>query len=73
MKEYHIAQFGATSAWPAGGWSLYEITGEQIAERTIWERRGDKYQISERWPWPGFVALYPTLEALLEEIRARSA
>lgn len=72
MKEYHIAQFGPTSVWPEGGWSLFEITGAQIAERTIWEHKDGKYQIAERWPWPGFVGCFSTLEAVFEEIRTPS-
>jgi hypothetical protein len=59
--EFHLAQFGPTKPWPNGGWSLYRITGEDIASRTIWERKESGLEITERWPWPGFIACFTTL------------
>jgi hypothetical protein len=40
MEEYHITQFGPTDVWPNGGWSLYKITGDQIARMIVTDRGG---------------------------------
>jgi hypothetical protein len=66
--EFHIQKFGPTNPWPNGGWSLYRITGEDIASRTVWERRDGKLEITERWPWPGFIGCFATLEQVVEAI-----
>jgi hypothetical protein len=71
-KEFHLQQFGPTKPWPNGGWSLSEITGEQIAERTIWTKDSGKYEVAERWPWPGFIGCFTTLDEAVAEMRARS-
>ncbi len=73
MSEFHIARFGPTKPWPEGGWSLYEITGAQIAERTIWTKDSGKYEIAERWPWPGYIALFNTLPEVFAEIERLAA
>jgi len=66
---FHLSSFGPLPLWPEGGWSLYQITGAQIAERTRWERRDGEHVITERWPWPGYIGIYAKLDEALAEIR----
>lgn len=62
MKEFHLIQHEPSGSWPDGSWSLYEITGEQIAERTRWERKEDgKHVISERHGWFGYIGMFTKL------------
>lgn len=69
MKEFHITQDTPIQPnWPNGAWSLYEITGAQIAERTIWTKDSGKYEIAERWPWPGYVGMFETFEQIVSKI-----
>jgi hypothetical protein len=72
--EFHLQKNAPNEHWPNGAWSLYQITGEQIAERTIWTatevegQRHRKYEIAERWPWPGYVGMFTTLAEATAEI-----
>ena len=57
--EFHIIKFTANDHWPNGGWSLYEITGDQIADRIAFDRDG---KVTARHSWCGFIGLFETLE-----------
>ena len=60
--EFHLQQHEPNANWPKGSWSLYRITGATIADRTIWERVNGKLQITERWPWPGYVGMFESFD-----------
>lgn len=70
--QFHITYSPPNSAlehWPQGCWSLYEITGDQIADRTVRKEivvpadgapyyKGD---VIARHSWCGFVGCYHSL------------
>ena len=64
-QHFHLSSFPPNSNWPAGGWSLYRITGEQIAERIVRNAEGE---VVERWPWPGYIGCFETLAEVTEAI-----
>lgn len=36
QREYHISRIDVTmSHWPNGAWSVYRITGDEIADRIV--------------------------------------
>lgn len=59
---------GKPDPWPNGCWSVYEITGDEIARRIAYDDAG---RIARRDPWPGFVACFDTLDAATDAIRKR--
>lgn len=74
-NSFHIQRFEAHKAndnWPTGGWSLYKIDGEQIANRTVWERVNPKGwyegEIIARHAWCGFIGIFATLPEVMAEI-----
>lgn len=66
--EFHLQKHAPNANWPDGAWSLYRITGEQIAERTRWERQDGKHVITERWPWFGYIGMFTTLQQAVAAI-----
>lgn len=50
--------------WPNGSWSVYQINGDQIAERTVRERVNPKgwYEgkVIARHAWCGYEGMYET-------------
>ena len=54
----------------AGG--LYRITGEQIAQRTVWERVNPKGwyegEVIARHSWCGFIGCFATLAEVMQAI-----
>lgn len=67
MPQFHLSQFKPNDVWPSGGWSLYQITGDQIAARIDIDERG---QVARRDPWCGYVGTYATLEEVTAVIAA---
>lgn len=58
-KEFHLQWFGpCLPHWPRGGWSLYQITGDQIAQRVVCDVAG---KVVERHSWCGYVGIFETL------------
>lgn len=70
--EFHLRKETPNANWPRGAWSLYQITGEQIAERIRWERQNGKHVIVERWPWFGYVGMFETFEQVMAKIKELS-
>lgn len=51
--------------WPKGAWSVYRITGDQIADRTVRAsvnvKRGHyEGDVIARHPWCGYVGMFET-------------
>ena len=62
---------------PNGCWSLYRITGDEIAdsivrETVVWPENGRAYysgKVIARHRWPGFIGLFEDLDELMEAIK----
>jgi predicted DNA-binding transcriptional regulator len=65
--EYHIRSFGPTDPWPNGGWSLYQISGDQIADRI---EKDEKGKVVARHSWCGYIGIWETPEEITEAIKA---
>ena len=60
--HYHVTHFPpCLPHWPKGGWSVYRITGDEIAARIKSDSRGE---IVHRHGWPGYLGLAETLEGV---------
>jgi len=67
--------------WPNGYWALYQITGDEIADRVVRDElvkpeRGPAYyrgEVIARHSWPGFVGGYDSLEEAAAEIERLTA
>jgi len=68
-NSYHIQWCEPNDVWPKGGWSVYRITGDEIAKRVIWE----KYDVEKGYPqgdvkwrhsWCGYLGMKETFEEL---------
>jgi hypothetical protein len=47
QAQYHITRDDPCKPnWPKGAWSVYAITGDQIAERVIWQ----EYNLERGYP-----------------------
>lgn len=73
MNQSHIDWFGPSDAWPIGGWSLYKISGDQIADRVVRERvnvDGGYYEgdAIARHSWCGYIGIFATLPELMKAI-----
>lgn len=67
LPHFHLTYSPPTPNWPRGTWSLYQITGDDIAARIIRDASGN---ITERWPWSGFIGCFETLAAVTAAIDA---
>lgn len=58
--------------WPRGGWSVYRITGDQIADRIVREKINPKgwYEgnVIARYSWCGYLGMTETFEGVAELI-----
>ncbi len=74
--SFHIQYFDPCNPhWPKGGWSVYQIDGDRIAQSVIWEgydlERGfPKGKIKFRHPWSGYLGIAETLEDAMKLIAA---
>jgi hypothetical protein len=62
--QYHLSHFAATDPWPNGGWSVYKITGDQIAERIEFAPRTSSIgtrKAVRRDSWCGYLGIGETL------------
>jgi hypothetical protein len=73
LGQYHIQYCEPSDVWPRGGWSIYRITGDEIAKKIIWER----YNTDRGWPtgkvkfrhsWTGYLGMVETFAELQELI-----
>jgi hypothetical protein len=56
--QFHLTWNGPLEPhWPRGSWSLYQITGDQIAQRIEFKRG----KVVRRHSWCGYVGMYATL------------
>jgi hypothetical protein len=69
MSEYHLSYFTPNDVWPKGGWSVYQINGDQIASRIV---RDDRGKVIERHAWCGYLGIAPTLEGVCGLIKDAS-
>lgn len=77
-ESYHIDHFGPCEPhWPKGGWAIYRISGDEIADRVVRERvnplgfyEGD---VIARHSWCGYLGIRETLEEVLEVIKTASS
>lgn len=67
--SYHIQHFPPVGAWPVGGYSVYAISGDQIAERIV----RDQGKVVRRDSWPGFLGTAATFEGVAEMISKHEA
>ena len=78
MAEYHIRHSGpCLPHWPRGEWSVYQITGDQIADRTVREKvvrhpNGAYYsgEVIARHSWCGYLGMWETLAEAMAAIEA---
>jgi hypothetical protein len=66
MSSYHIQHFDANNVWPKGGWSVYQITGDEIAARVVRDKDG---KVIERHSWCGYLGISETWEGVLALIQ----
>ena len=68
-SEFHLSFFDRCEPhWPRGGWSLYQITGDEIADRI---RRDGKGKVTERHSWCGYIGTFETLPEIMAAIEAK--
>jgi hypothetical protein len=72
-REYHIQREApCLPHWPQGSWSLYQISGDQIADRTVRERINPNgyYEgsVIARHSWCGYIGMYVTLAEAMAAI-----
>lgn len=68
MNEYHISHFGpCLPHWPNGGWSLYQISGDEISQRIVRDKKG---KVVERHSWCGYIGIFATLPEVMAAIAA---
>lgn len=77
-NSYHITHDApCLPHWPNGAWSVYHISGEQIAERTVWERVNPKgwYEgkVIARHSWCGYLGMWEKLSDAMKAIEADEA
>ena len=63
--HYHIQWCEPNDVWPKGGWSVYHITGDEIASRI---KRDDKGKVVERHSWCGYVGMFTTMAQVADLI-----
>jgi hypothetical protein len=73
--HYHITRDAPCEPhWPKGAWSVYQITGDQIADRIVKERVNPKGyyegEIIARHSWCGYIGMYETLPEAMNAIEA---
>jgi hypothetical protein len=67
-NEFHLQRFDPCEPhWPAGGWSLYQISGDEIAQRVVFDKDGKAVR---RDSWCGFLGCFETLQAATDAIEA---
>jgi hypothetical protein len=65
-NEFHLQWFGPCEPhWPQGGWSVYRISGDEIAQRIKCDENG---KVLERHSWCGYIGIYKTLPEVMAAI-----
>lgn len=65
MNQFHFTQFPANNVWPYGGWSVYRITGDEIAARVTFKDG----EVIARDPWCGYIGSYGSLREAVEAVQ----
>lgn len=80
LPHFYLSWDCPNDVWPKGGWGLFQIDGDQIADRTVRERVNPKgwYEgkVIARHSWPGYVGMFETLPevmAAIEKAKAESS
>lgn len=76
--QFHITYNPPTPLnknWPNGFWALYQINGDQIAERVVFKEivkheNGAYYKggVIARHSWPGYVGGFGSLDEVMAKI-----
>ena len=78
-NSFHIQWDGPCEPhWPRGAWSVYRISGEEIADRIVREKivmpeRGPPYysgKVIARHSWCGYLGMWETLPEAMAAIEA---
>jgi len=64
--SFHINWCAPNDVWPKGGWSVYQINGDEIASRIIRDAKG---KVVERHPWNGYLGMATTWAELGDMIQ----
>ena len=64
-SSFHIQWCEPNAAWPQGGWSLYQISGDNIAKRIVYDADG---KLIRRDSWSGYLGMVTTLDELRDAI-----
>lgn len=78
--QFHVTYSKPSDVWPKGFWALYQINGDEIAERTVFkevvtpdnDRAYYAGGVIARHSWPGYVGGYGSLDEVMAEIRKRT-
>lgn len=69
-EHYHISYFKPFKNeyvdWPNGGWSVYHISGDQIAERIRYD--AETREVHERHSWCGYLGIAQSPQEAVEII-----
>jgi hypothetical protein len=64
-NSFHVDYFGPIECWPQGGWSVYQITGDEIADRVVREKIDPRGfytgKVTHRHSWCGYIGTFTTL------------
>ncbi len=74
-NSFHIQWSGPCEPhWPQGAWPVYQIDGDQIADRVVRERVNPKgyYEgkVIARHSWCGYLGMFKTLPEVMAAIEA---
>ena len=77
-SSYHITRNDPIEPnWPKGSWSVYQITGDQIADRIVREKINPKgwYEgkVIARHCWSGYLGMWVTLAEAVKAIEEAEA
>lgn len=78
QTQYHIAHEDPCEPhWPNGSWSVYQINGDQIADRVVRERVNPKGfyegEVIARHSWCGYLGMCETFDGVREMIEKHEA
>jgi hypothetical protein len=68
-NDYHISYFDPCEPhWPRGGWSVYHISADQIAEQVVFEGEWPDRKAVRRDAWCGYLGIWETLPEVMSAI-----
>ena len=67
--HYHVTWNVPNNGWPKGAWSVYNITGDEIAARIVKVDHG----VTERHSWCGYLGMVDTTAKLGELLNRHKA